>query len=203
MSDADLEPLLRDGLQQLGLSCDPRPFLEYLALLNTWNQAYNLTAVRAPRDRVTRHVLDSLAILPWLHGTRVVDVGTGAGLPGMMLALACPNKTVVLLDSRIKKICFLREVVRVLAVPNVQVVHGRVEHYQASEGFDVVVSRAFTDLAQMMRWTEHLVKKDGVWLAMKGRFPQDELVGLQAQTTVHTYHVPGVEGERCCVVIKR
>ncbi len=203
MSDlASIKEKLIEGMQQLGLdfSCDK--LLQYLALLHKWNQAYNLTAVRDLDGMVTRHILDSLAVVPWLRGTHLLDVGTGPGLPGIPLALARPDLQIVLLDSNGKKIRFLQEVKRVLSLPNVEIVQARSEDYHRAGGFDTVVSRAFSDLQQMITWTRHLIATDGIWLAMKGRNPDAELATIQHPYRVETYSVAGVEGERCCIIIE-
>ncbi len=175
--------------------------LQYLTLLHKWNQAYNLTAIRDMESMVSRHIIDSLAVLPWLKGSRLLDVGSGAGLPGIPLAIARPELQVVLLDSNGKKIRFLQEVKRILALDNVEVVQTRAETYRPSQGFDTVISRAFSDLSQMIAWTRHLIEPDGIWLAMKGRRPDAELEPLSFSYRVETYEVPDIEGERCCVIV--
>jgi 16S rRNA (guanine527-N7)-methyltransferase len=194
---------LMDGLSQMGLSMSHEPLLHYLCLLNHWNQTYNLTSVRDMALMVTRHVLDSLAILPWVKGNYVLDVGSGAGLPGIPLALACPDLRIVLLDSNGKKIRFLQEVKRRLALHHVEIVQTRAEDYHPVVGFDTVVSRAFSDLSQMIDWTEHLLAENGIWLAMKGRQPVAELVALHRPYRVETYGVAGLDEERCCVIVER
>jgi len=193
---------LIQGLMKLNLNLPVESFLAYLELMNTWNRAYNLTAIQDPLARVSRHILDSLAILPWLEGSRIIDVGTGAGLPGIPLAIARPQDTVVLLDSNGKKTRFLCEVKRALSLKNVEIIHMRAEQYQPAEPFDTVMSRAFSELNQMISWTKHLIAPEGVWLAMKGRYPAEELSQLQYATQVHSYRVPDVDGERTCVIIK-
>lgn len=198
-----IEHDLAVGLAQLGLDMPTAALLQYLQLLYKWNRAFNLTAIRDMEDMVTRHLLDSLAVLNWIHGDRIIDVGTGAGLPGIPLAIAKPNKQVVLLDSNGKKIHFLQEVKRSLNLSQVEIVHCRVESYHPSQGFDTVISRAFSDLKQMIVWTEHLLTPKGQWLAMKGRIPLDELTGLPYPNHVNTYTVAGLEGERCCVMINK
>lgn len=192
---------LRQGLQALGLTTPVEPLMNYLHLLIKWNSAYNLTAIRDLPGMVTRHLLDSLAISPWLKGPRIIDVGTGAGLPGIPLALAHPHLQFVLLDSNGKKIRFLQEVKRVIQIPNIDMIQTRVENYRPEQGFDTVTSRAFSDLAQMVSWTEHLIANDGQWLAMKGRYPETELHPITRPCRVQSYKVPGLEGERCCVTI--
>lgn len=175
----------------------------YLILLHKWNQAYNLTAVRDIQAMVGRHVLDSLAVLPWLQGPRLIDVGSGAGLPGIPLALARPDLQVVLLDSNGKKTRFLLEAKRVLNLKHVEVIQSRVEDYNPTQGFDTVVSRAFSNLQDMLDWTSHLVVENGIWLAMKGLSPNNELLDIDHSYRVEPYVVAGVDGERCCVIIKK
>ena len=193
---------LSDGMRQLGVQIPSAGLLVYLNLLHKWNQAYNLTAVRDLDSMVTRHLLDSLAILPWVKGPHLLDVGSGAGLPGIPLALALPELHVVLLDSNGKKIRFLQEVKRVLSLDNVDIVQTRVENYHPSHGFDTVTSRAFSNLEQMIDWTHHLIAADGLWLAMKGKHPEDELALIHRPYRVETYSVAGLDGERCCVIVE-
>lgn len=176
--------------------------IDYLMLLHKWNQAYNLTAVRALDQMVGRHILDSLAVIPWVKGTRLLDVGSGAGLPGIPLALANPNLEVVLLDSNGKKTRFLQEVKRVLNLTHVEIVKSRVETYYPETRFDTVVSRAFSNVQQMVDWTTHLIAEKGIWLAMKGLTPDSELIDLNHPYRVETYAIKGVDGERCCVIIE-
>ncbi|MBA2652972.1 MAG: 16S rRNA (guanine(527)-N(7))-methyltransferase RsmG [Tatlockia sp.] len=194
--------LLQNGLDQLGLELSPKPFMTYLELLQKWSKAYNLTAIRDLDTMVTRHILDSLAILPWVRGKRVLDIGSGAGFPGIPLALANPDLELFLLDSNGKKIRFLEELKRTLQLPNVELIQSRVENYHPSFDFDTLTSRAFSDLAQMIKWTEHLISKKGIWLAMKGRNPETELRSIHHPYQVNHYAVPGLEGERCCVIIE-
>ena len=194
---------LEMGLRQLRCDVSPDKLLHYLHLLDKWNHAYNLTAIRSIEEMVNRHILDSLAILPWVKGPYVLDVGSGAGLPGIPLAIARSDLSIVLLDSNGKKTRFLQEVKRMLSLSNVDIVQNRVENYHPSRGFDTVTSRAFSELSQMINWTQHLIAKDGIWLAMKGRYPQDELTNLQHTYQVKTYTVPGIDGNRCCVLIDR
>lgn len=192
---------LTDGLDKSGIKMDPEPLMQYLLLLKKWNQAYNLTAVRDIDSMVTRHLLDSLAILPWVTGRRILDVGSGAGLPGIPLALAQPETQFVLLDSNGKKVRFMQEVKRVLKLDNLNVVQIRVENYHPETDFDTVISRAFSDLKQMLACTKHLLAREGKWLAMKGRYPENELSSTNYPFQVMTYGVTGIDAERCCVVI--
>lgn len=198
----DIFQQLAKGTEALGVTVATNSILQYLLLLQKWNQSYNLTAIRDLDTMVSRHILDSLAILPWIKGTRLLDVGTGAGLPGIPLALANPELQIVLLDSNGKKIRFLQEVKRKLPLPNVEVIQTRVENYHPSFDFDTVTSRAFSELAQMIHWTQHLITNEGIWLAMKGRYPETELASINLAYQVHSYQVPGVDGERCCVIIE-
>ncbi|HHF7347666.1 TPA: 16S rRNA (guanine(527)-N(7))-methyltransferase RsmG [Legionella feeleii] len=198
----ELALTLNKGLKELGITTEAEPLLHYLSLLNKWNRSYNLTAIRDMDVMVTRHLLDSLAIAPWIRGKRLLDVGTGAGLPGIPLALIQPALQVVLLDSNGKKIRFLQEVKRALTIDNIEIVQTRVENYHPSLGFDTVTSRAFSDLAQMLKWTNHLVETDGIWLAMKGRYPETELASINLPYQVQSYTVPGLDGKRCCVIIE-
>ncbi len=192
---------LKQGLQQLGLSVPVEPLLQYLLLLQKWNKAYNLTAIRDFPEMVRKHLLDSLAISPWLQGQRIIDVGTGAGLPGIPLAIAHPHLQFSLLDSNGKKIRFMQEVKRQLSLGNIEIIESRVENYKPAVGFDTVVSRAFSDLSQMISWTEHLIASGGIWLAMKGRHPETELNTINRSYKVIPYDVPGLDGERCCIII--
>ncbi|WP_419419815.1 16S rRNA (guanine(527)-N(7))-methyltransferase RsmG [Legionella sp. D16C41] len=201
-AQARAEELLRKGLSQLALTVNPDVLIQYLLLLSKWNRTYNLTAVRQLDDMVTKHLLDSLAILPWIYGNRLIDVGAGAGLPGIPLAIANPNLEIVLLDSNGKKVRFMQEAKRLLKLDNIKIEQSRVENYRPAQGFDTVMSRAFSSLAQMITWTEHLIEPSGIWLAMKGRHPEDELKVVSLSYQVKAYNVPGLESERCCVIIK-
>lgn len=207
---SDREPLrqrLLAGLKALELDLDDSTverLLDYIDLLLRWNAAYNLTAVRDPGEMVTRHLLDSLAVLPYVSGNSLADLGTGAGIPGIPLALARPELGVLLVDSNGKKARFLREAVRHLRLAQVGVAESRVE---AVEGeFDCITARAFATLADMLAWAGHLLKPGGRWLALKGRFPQDELDALPSGFEVEAIHrldVPGLDAERHLVIIKR
>ena len=204
MSDTEqIVHALQEGLSALQLDIPCEPLLLYLKLLTKWNKAYNLTAVRDEASMVARHILDSLAVLPWVVGPRVIDVGSGAGFPGIPLALAKPEWQIVLLDSNGKKSRFLHEVKRVLHLTQVEIVQARVENYHPSLGFDTVTSRAFSELGQMIDWTRHLLCPDGIWLLMKGRHPETELAALHYSYQVLPYKVPGLEGERNCVIVSQ
>lgn len=207
---SDREPLrqrLRSGLTVLKLELDDsiiERLLDYVDLLLRWNAAYNLTAVRDPGEMITRHLLDSLVVLPFVSGNSLADLGTGAGLPGIPLALALPGLEVHLVDSNGKKARFLREAVRHLRLERVRVAESRVELVEGE--FDSITARAFATLADMLGWAGHLLKPGGRWLALKGRFPQDELDVLPSGFVVEAVHrllVPGLDAERHLVIIKR
>jgi 16S rRNA (guanine527-N7)-methyltransferase len=204
---ADLHRQLEQGVAALGLTLPPAALerlLDYQALLERWNSAYNLTAIRDPAEMVTRHLLDSLAILPFVEGETLVDLGTGPGLPGIPLAIAAPGRQVLLVDSNGKKVRFLREAIRALRLDGVRALQSRVEQVEGQ--FDCVTARAFASLADMLAWGGHLLAPQGAWLAMKGKAPDDELPGVPpgfAVRGVHALAVPGLEAERRLVVLGR
>ena len=193
---------LDDGLAALGLA-QPEGLAallaDYLELLGRWNETYNLTAVRRPEEMVPRHVMDSLATLPFVGDGRVLDVGTGAGLPGLVLAAASPRQRFVLLDSSGKKTRFVDHAARRLGLDNVEVVKSRVEDYEDGRGFDVIVSRAFSSLGDFIAAAGHLLGPGGRLVAMKGQMPEDELAGLPGGWRllgVHRLEVPGLGADR-------
>lgn len=206
-----MEPRVSTQLQQgcaaLQLSVDARQqerLLEYLALLSRWNQTYNLTAVRDEAQMVTRHLLDSLAIAPYLTGQRFLDVGTGAGLPGVPLALLFPEQEFHLLDSNGKKTRFLFQVKTALCLDNMAVHQARVESFQVAEPFETVLSRAFASLQDMVHGCRHLLAPGGRILAMKGAYPSRELAAVSqqcAEIVVHPLAVPGLGEQRHLVEI--
>lgn len=208
MSDRDpLRQRLSAGLAALHLDLPEAAvarLLAYVELLQRWNAAYNLSAVRDPAEMITRHLLDSLAVAPYVRGATLADLGSGAGLPGVPLAIAAPERQVTLVDSNGKKTRFLRAAARELGLGNVNVVESRVE--AVSGRFDCITARAFTTLADMLTKGGTLLAPDGVWLALKGRFPQDELDALPAGFRVEAVvplAVPGLDAERHVVVVKR
>ncbi len=178
--------------------------LAFVRLLAKWNAVYNLTAVRDPGEMVVRHLLDSLAVAPFLKGPAVLDIGTGAGLPGIPLALARPDLHFVLLDSSAKKTRFLAQAVAELGLANVEVVQGRVEKYRGARKFDTILSRAFGRIADMLAASGHLAAPGGRFLAMKGRYPEEELAALPpgyAVRAVERLGVPGQNAARHVVII--
>lgn len=202
MNDSAWRPGLERGLAALGLADETAVadrLVRYLELLETWNRKFNLTAVRDPAEMVPRHILDSLAVGPHLPAGRVLDVGTGAGLPGIPLALRYPERDFTLLDSNGKKTRFVNQAVLMLGIGNVEVVKERVERYRPASGFEIIVSRAFASLADFVTGTRHLLAPGGTWLAMKGVYPDEEIAALPAGVELRAAHrlrVPGLTGER-------
>jgi 16S rRNA (guanine527-N7)-methyltransferase len=203
-----LEEQLNRGLAELTLKLSPdsrNRLIQYVDLLAKWNRVYNLTAVRDPTLMVTRHILDSLAVVPHLHGTRILDVGTGPGLPGIPLALACPEREFVLLDSNGKKTRFLTQVVAELGLINTSVTRARVEQFRPTRTFDTVVSRAFSSLTNLAEAAGPLCAADGRIVAMKGVYPVAEMEELPRGyevVEVAKIHVPGLDAERHLVIMK-
>lgn len=208
---ADLTRLLQEGLQALALnlSADTQMrLLAYVRLLVKWNAVYNLTAVRDPVDMMSKHVFDSLSIIPYLQDGRLLDVGTGAGLPGLLLALVCPQRQCVLLDSNAKKIRFVQQALLELKIPNAQAVCRRVDTFTVSEQetFGVIIARAFSSVREFYSGTRHLATVNTHWLAMKGLYPHDELFDLQdLPVTVQTIplQVPYLHAKRHLVLLKQ
>lgn len=180
--------------------------VNYLLLLEKWNQTYNLTSVRDPKEMVTQHILDSLSIAPYLHGKNILDVGTGAGLPGIPLALTQPERQLTLLDSNGKKTRFLIHVIQSLNLTNVKVAQARAEAFSSEPCFDTIISRAFSSLADFLQKTQHLCCKTGIFLAMKGQYPSEELTAINSDFTVlnvEKLNIPGLNAERHVVLIKK
>lgn len=178
----------------------------YLDLLQEWNHTFNLTAITQREEMVTHHLLDSLSVLPYVTGKNLLDVGTGAGFPGMVLAIAKPDLEVTLLDSAGKKTRFLQQVKAALKLSHVTVVHGRVEEYHPEQLFDQIISRAFSDLTKFVTCTSHLCKKNGQFLAMKGRLPEEEIKALPPEftvTAVHRLEIPGLSAERHLIAMEK
>jgi 16S rRNA (guanine527-N7)-methyltransferase len=224
----DLPQALHNGLQQLGLdlpAAQQTQLLDYMALIQKWTKVYNLTSVRDPAEMLTHHLLDSLAVVaplrrhlqnrpgastadqppppsPTAKTFRVLDVGSGAGLPGTVLAIVCPELDVTCVDTVAKKAAFIQQAAATLRLPNLRGVHARVEELKATP-FDVVTSRAFASLADFVNLTKFHVKQDsGVWMAMKGKHPAEELAALPADAAVfhvEPLDVPGLGAERCLV----
>jgi len=196
---------LQQGSAQLGIALSKEAqstLLEYVALLHKWNKVYNLTAVRDPRQMVSNHLLDSLAVMPYLWSGRWLDVGCGAGLPGVVLAVAQPDWQFVLLDSNSKKTSFVQQVIIDLGLHNVDVVCSRVEKWQTKERFDGIISRAFSGLGEFIERTRHLMDVHGCWAAMKG-LAEQELSSVPEGCCVERViplQVPGLHAARSLVI---
>lgn len=205
--------VLTGGLESLGLALSEAQvtqLLDYLTLLQKWNKVYNLTAVRDPAEMLTHHLLDSLAaIQPLLRQTeaapvRLLDVGSGGGLPGVVIAIVCPQIDVSCVDTVGKKAAFIQQAAAVLKLPNLRGVHARVETLSVEQGggFDVVCSRAFASLVDFTNWSRAAFKPGAVWMAMKGKHPAEELAALPKDVAVfhvEQLQVPGLDAERCIV----
>lgn len=202
-----VEDFLQHTLQALGLAFNARQqqqLLDYTTLLQRWNRVFNLTAVRDVEGIARLHLADCLAALPALQRSaprRILDVGSGGGLPGIILAIGLPETAVHLVDTVQKKCAFLQQTCGTLGLQRVQVHHARVETLQDATGFDCITSRAFSDLALLVRSTAHLLAPGGQWCAMKGQVPQDEIAalppGISAQVDI--LKVPGLSAQRCLV----
>lgn len=212
---ADLQSTLKSGVAKLGLDLSDAQIvqlLDYLALIQKWNKVYNLTAVRLPEEMLTHHLLDSLAVVRPLRqqlagrqpadgqGFRLLDVGSGAGLPGVVIAICCPDIAVSCVDTVAKKATFIQQAALTLKLPNLKGLHARVENLD--DHYDVVSSRAFASLVDFTNWSREALAPAGLWMAMKGKHPADELAQLPAGVGV--FHVeqltvPGLEAERCIV----
>ncbi len=204
-----IAPRLTARLRELGLTLAPAQvgaLAALLAELADWNTRINLTAITDPAEAVDKHLLDSLAVLPHLKGLAVADVGSGAGFPGLPLAIADPDRRFCLIESTGKKASFLRHVVARLELPNVEVVAERAESFRPPASFDSVVARALGPLADFIRVAGHLAARDGRLLAMKGRVPEEELKAIPTgwkALAVHPVAVPGLDAERCLVELAR
>jgi 16S rRNA (guanine527-N7)-methyltransferase len=208
-----LEPQLRAGIAELQLDLSDSQvgqLLDYLALIQKWTQVYNLTAVRDPAEMLTHHLLDSLAVVGPLRrqtegqAAKLLDVGSGAGLPGVVIAICCPEIRVDCVDTVAKKAAFIQQTAAQLKLANLRGVHARVENL--SGPYDLVCSRAFASLADFVTWSAGALAGQGVWLAMKGKRPDDEIAALPAGVDV--FHVeqlavPGLDAERCIVWMRQ
>lgn len=200
-----LEKQLALGVEQLGLTLKPEQnvkIINYISMLTKWNRAFNLTAVRDPREMLVMHVLDSLSVAPYIEGKHALDVGSGAGLPGLILAIYDPSIHWVLLDSNGKKTRFLLQAAAELKLDNVRVEQERIESLQSEQPFDTIISRAFSDLNDFIDKTNHLKNQKTTTLAMKGLDPKDELTTIAQHGKVHALKVPYLDQQRHVVVIK-
>lgn len=202
------ERLLRAGLEQLSISLSDiqiGQLLSFIQLIAKWNKTHNLTAIKDPAEMVSKHLIDSLSIAKDFPSGDVLDVGSGAGLPGIPLAILKPQQSFTLLDASLKRVAFLQESRRKLALTNINPIHSRVEDFSGQK-FAVITSRAFTSLVNMLQQTEHLLAPDGCWLAMKGVYPSEEIAEVGAQYKIDStskVHVPGLSAERHLVQISR
>ena len=216
--DGMLEESLKDGAAALGVPLSPaqaEQLMAYLRLIGKWNKVYNLTAVREPADMLTHHLLDSLAVIPPLRRhlaqalgqgapARLLDVGAGAGLPGVVIAICCPEVAVSCVDTVSKKARFIQQVALELRLPNLAGVHARVE--TLTDTWDVVTSRAFASLADFTVWSAQALAPQGVWMALKGKHPEPELEQLGADIDVfhvEQLQVPGLDADRCLIWMRR
>lgn len=204
-----LSGILSTGIESMGLMVtqeQQQKLIAYVALMHKWNKAYNLTSVREPEQMVVKHLLDSLSVMPHISAQNVIDVGTGPGLPGMPLAIVLPETRFTLLDSLGKRVRFMKQCVHELKLENVECVHDRVEAHTEKAPYDIVLSRAFASLKDMLHWCEHLVDSNGKYLALKGQFPQseiDEVSNHFCVDSVLTLEVPDLVGERHLVTIHK
>ncbi len=200
------EPLHK-GLADLRLDLDAgvqARLHAYLELLAKWNKTYNLTAIHEPARMLTHHLLDSLAVLPWVRAGHLLDVGSCAGLPCIPLALARPDLSVTLLDASQKKAAFMQQAIIELGLGNTTALHGRVEDLKAEAPHEQIISRAFSDLSDFVRLSRHLLAPGGVWLAMKGVHPDEEIARLQGArlAAAHRLHIPGLGADRHLIMLE-
>ena len=207
LQEQRIKKLLLSGISPLGLSLNSiqqESLLNYLMLLDKWNKAFNLSGIKNIQQMVSYHLLDSLAIADQIDGNIILDVGTGAGLPGIPLAIFYPEKKFLLLDSNGKKTRFLFQVKTELALNNVEVFHNRVETFKSSEQIDIVLCRAFASLTKMVQQFGHLMENHSKLLAMKGQYPEKEIADLPKQYILRRaskLNVPGVDGTRHLIEI--
>lgn len=198
----DLKKALQTGLASLSIQLNESQvdqLLHYLNLLQKWNKVYNLTAIRDPNDMLIKHLFDSLAVVPYITQHKIIDVGTGGGLPGIPLAICYPHKSIDLLDSNNKKTRFLTQVKAELSLDNTQVIHHRVENYMPEKPYEAVISRAFAAIQDMLFWTHHLLEPKGVWWAMKAQQDFEDLQALSENVRVEKdieLCIPNLDAQR-------
>nr|WP_233152814.1 16S rRNA (guanine(527)-N(7))-methyltransferase RsmG [Motiliproteus sp. MSK22-1] len=194
------------GIQSSLTDSQYQQLLDYIQLLHKWNRAYNLTAIRDPLQMIDKHLLDSLSVAPYINSERVIDVGTGPGLPGIPLSILYPHKRFTLLDSNGKKTRFLQQVKMEMDLQNIHIHNGRVESHQPEELYEEVISRAFASLQDMLTWTQSICAEKGRFLAMKGQYPAEELEQLPPEYKLlesHRLDVPGTDAERHLLIITK
>lgn len=203
----DLLALQADSAQRVVLQDEQiAQLVQYVELLDKWNSAYNLTSVRDPAEMLVKHIMDSVVVAPFLRGSRIIDVGTGPGLPGIPLAICRPDLQFTLLDSLGKRIRFLNQVKLQLGLGNVTPLQSRVEDHQPAEGYQQIISRAFASMSDMVHWCQHLPAADGQFLAMKGALVQEEIAALPDFVKVvgnETLQVPSLVGQRYLVILEK
>lgn len=213
--NVDLRAALFQGISELGLVLDtsaPDRLLDYMSLIQKWNKVYNLTALREPQDILTHHLLDSLSCIKpllqqtsgLLEGFSLLDVGSGGGLPGVVIAICCPHVAVTCVDAVSKKAAFVQQVAASLKLVNLKGIHARVESLQGP--FDVIASRAFASLPDFVNWSADALADNGVWMAMKGKLPEEEIAALPPNSKVfhvEPLHVPSLNAERCLIWMKK
>lgn len=213
MTSVPIETRLQSGLKALALELSgtqQRQLLDYLALIQKWNRVYNLTALRSEDEMFSHHLMDSLAVIPALRRhadgrpLKILDVGSGAGLPGVVIAICCPEHQVDCVDTVAKKAAFIQQAAATLALPNLQGLHNRVE--KLAGPYDLICSRAFASLVDFTTWSAQALGEGGVWMAMKGKQPAEEVIALPPQVAV--FHVepltvPGLSADRCLVWLKK
>ena len=180
--------------------------IKFLEMVHKWNKAYNLTSVRDPLDMVAVHLVDSIAVTPFVQGKRFIDVGTGPGLPGVPLSIMLPDSHFVLLDSLGKRIRFLKQVAFELKLANIEPVQSRVENYTSEQGFDGVITRAYASIEDMLSSCEHLVEQNGQFIALKGQYPEQEIQSIPegfALQQSNVIDVPGLEAQRHVIMIQK
>ena len=199
--------ILINGTSELNLSISvqqQQQLINFIVLLDKWNQAYNLTAIRKPESMITRHLIDTLSVSAYLHGDKIIDVGTGPGVPGIPLAIIFPERRFTLMDSNGKKVRFINQAKQNLSLENVFPIQHRVELFQPEKGYDSIVSRAFTSLEKMLQMTEHLANKGGLIQAMKGVYLEDQpLHGKWEIAKVIKLRVPGLNEQRTLINIRK
>ncbi|MFW5432386.1 MAG: 16S rRNA (guanine(527)-N(7))-methyltransferase RsmG [Methylophilaceae bacterium] len=204
---SNLAEKLATGVALMGLPVSletQEVLLQYLALLDKWNKVYNLTAVRKPSEMITLHLLDSLSVLPYIKSKNLLDVGSGGGLPGIVLAVCLPELQVTTIDTVQKKAIFMRQVKGELGLDNLNVVHARVERFEPEDPFEAIISRAFSEINVFMALTQHLLIEGGCWFAMKGVSPNQELEELGIKVSkVFPLSVAGLDAERHLAVIEK
>ncbi len=203
--------ILAAGVAEMGLDVSAekqQKLLQYLSLLQKWNKVYNLTAVREPLEMVTLHLLDSLSVLPYIKSKSLLDVGSGGGLPGVVLAICLPHLQVTTIDAVQKKAIFMRQVKGELGLENLNVLNERVENFKLAEKFEVIISRAFSEVSLFIKLTQHLIAKNGQWLAMKGSVPHHEFERAEFEglgfkpSKIISLKVAGLKAERHLVIFE-